>query len=252
MLNENMINQLKGIGMSEYESKIYLMLLGLNMASPRELHEMTGIPRGRVYETLNSLSKRGFVVANGESPARFRASDIHLTVERLKHEATVTYDNLERALENYEQTTASDRLARTYSIQSLWSIENHIRMILKRAKAEILIFCDDPSFYEKYAEDIDRITKHVKVYCIISDKKLAKEIPFECYLANRDTKECLLHPPITRRLDRQTKLILYADRKEALTVFKMEGREEAVFTTNNIYAEFITRVVLKSIAKVYA
>ncbi len=35
MFEENMVVQLKGIGMSEYESKVYLMLICINSASPR-------------------------------------------------------------------------------------------------------------------------------------------------------------------------------------------------------------------------
>ena len=64
MFEENMIVQLKGIGMSDYEAKVYLTLICINSASTRELHETTNIPRGRVYETLASLEKKGFIISN--------------------------------------------------------------------------------------------------------------------------------------------------------------------------------------------
>lgn len=84
------------------------------------------------------------------------------------------YNYLGTALENFEQKTASDRLARTYTIQIAWGIENHIRMIMMRAKSEVLIFCEDLFFYEKYAGDISLLAKRVKVYVIIRDKKICE------------------------------------------------------------------------------
>ncbi len=68
MFEENMIVQLKGIGMSEYESKVYLMLICINSASPRELHETTQIPRGRVYDVL----LRNYLVPS--SPPKIRSN----------------------------------------------------------------------------------------------------------------------------------------------------------------------------------
>jgi hypothetical protein len=159
------------------------------------------------------------------------------------------YNCLGTALENFAQTTASDRLSRTYMIQTAWGIENHIRMIMKRAKSVFLIFCEDPLFYEKHAGYISRLVKLVKVNVIISDKKIAKGIPAECYQANRDMTEFLIHLSIAKKYARQTKMIFYADRKEALTVFETGGRNEAVFTANNIYGEFISRIVLRNLIK---
>jgi len=122
-------------------------------------------------------------------------------------------------------------------------------MIIMGAKSEFLIFCEDPLIYEKYAGDISRLVKRVKVKVIISNKKNAKGIPAECYQANRDMKEFLIHPLIAKKYARQTKMIFYADRKEALTIFETGGRNEAVFTANNIYGEFISRIVLRNLIK---
>ena len=92
MAYDDMLVQLKEIGMNGYEAKVYLALISMNSASPRELHESTGIPRGRVYETLTILEKKGFIVSNKQSPVRYRIADIPQTIERLKHEAIAKYD----------------------------------------------------------------------------------------------------------------------------------------------------------------
>lgn len=246
MFEENMVVQLKGIGMSEYESKVYLTLICINSASPRELHETTNIPRGRVYETLTNLEKKGFIISNRQSPVRYRIADIPHTIERLKHEAVVRYDTLGMALETYAALACTDQLGQTYTIQTEWGIENHIRFLLKTAKNELLIISDDPSFYEKYANELVQAAKRLSLNSVVSNRKVAKKIPFPCYLADKDTKDSLFQPPILRKMSLPTKLIIYADRKEVIAVYEREGKEEAVFTKNNIYAEFITRNVLKN------
>lgn len=246
MFEENMVVQLKGIGMSEYESKVYLTLICINSASPRELHETTNIPRGRVYETLTNLEMKGFIISNRQSPVRYRIADIPHTIERLKHEAVVRYDTLGMALETYAALTCTDQLGQTYTIQTEWGIENHIRFLLKTAKNELLIISDDPVFYEKYANELSQASKRISLNSVVSNRKAAKKIPFPCYLADKETKDSLFQPPILRKMSLPTKLIIYADRKEVLAVYERDGREEAVFTKNSIYAEFITRTILKN------
>ena len=44
MIDESLLSQLKGIGMSEYEAKVYVILSALRVASAREIHEQTKIP----------------------------------------------------------------------------------------------------------------------------------------------------------------------------------------------------------------
>jgi len=66
MIDESLLVQLKNIGMSEYEAKIYAILSALRIATGREIHEQTKIPRGRVYETLASLSQKGFISSVGQ------------------------------------------------------------------------------------------------------------------------------------------------------------------------------------------
>ncbi len=250
MFEENMIVHLKEIGMSEYEAKVYLTLVCINSASPRELHETTNIPRGRVYETLASLEKKGFIISNRQSPVRYRVADIPYTVERLKREAVTRYDTLGIALETYSALTSTDQLGQTYTIRSDWGIRNHIRFLLKTVKNELLIISDDPALYQYFAEELAQAAKHASVNSVVSNKKTAKKIPFPCILADKDVKESLFQPPILRKMSLPTKLIIYADRKEVLAVYEREGKKEAVFTRNNIYADFITRTVMKNQVRV--
>ena len=54
-MDEDLVLRLKKLCMDEYDAKVYSALFGLWVASALEIHEFTGIPRGRVYETLSAL-----------------------------------------------------------------------------------------------------------------------------------------------------------------------------------------------------
>lgn len=52
---------LRKIGLTDYESKIYLALLSLGKATSGEILQKANLNTGKIYEILNSLKSKGFV-----------------------------------------------------------------------------------------------------------------------------------------------------------------------------------------------
>jgi HTH-type transcriptional regulator, sugar sensing transcriptional regulator len=65
----NLIDQLMALGLTEYESKVYLALLGDNPATGYQIGKAAGIPRSMVYEALGRLEARGAVLKTVEEKA---------------------------------------------------------------------------------------------------------------------------------------------------------------------------------------
>jgi Cd2+/Zn2+-exporting ATPase len=63
------IDQLMALGMTEYESKVYLALLQDYPATGYQLGKAAGIPRSMVYEALGRLETRGAVLKTKEEKA---------------------------------------------------------------------------------------------------------------------------------------------------------------------------------------
>jgi sugar-specific transcriptional regulator TrmB len=57
------------LGLSGYEARVYLALLRLGRAQPREVAREAGVPQQRVYDVLRSLEWRGLVWRAGDSYA---------------------------------------------------------------------------------------------------------------------------------------------------------------------------------------
>lgn len=59
------------VGLSEYEAKVYLCLLGLGSAGVRKICTFCDVPRTKVYDTLSRLVDAGLAVEIPVTPKRF-------------------------------------------------------------------------------------------------------------------------------------------------------------------------------------
>ncbi len=70
---EKLISLLRSIGLNQYEASAYACLLLFGEATAGELSNRANIPRPRVYDIINRLQKKGFVVVQPGRPVRYRA-----------------------------------------------------------------------------------------------------------------------------------------------------------------------------------
>jgi Cd2+/Zn2+-exporting ATPase len=68
-MDSYLIDQLMALGLTEYESKVYLALLGDHPATGYQIGKAAGIPRSMVYEALGRLEARSAVLKTVEEKA---------------------------------------------------------------------------------------------------------------------------------------------------------------------------------------
>jgi len=68
-----MIDQIKKLGLNEYESRVYNSMLKIGKSSAVLVSKQAAIPRARVYDVLFSLEKKGFVLRSASKPIEFLA-----------------------------------------------------------------------------------------------------------------------------------------------------------------------------------
>jgi len=59
------------MGLTEYETRIYLALLEIGATTARRLSEHANVPYSKIYEVLNSLEEKGWVQAQTGRPRRY-------------------------------------------------------------------------------------------------------------------------------------------------------------------------------------
>ena len=70
---KNLIQPLLDMDLSRYEAKVYLSLIGEGISTAKNISDITGIPYGKVYEIINSLSNKGFSMVLPSKPMKYRA-----------------------------------------------------------------------------------------------------------------------------------------------------------------------------------
>ncbi|MFQ5858593.1 MAG: TrmB family transcriptional regulator [Anaerolineae bacterium] len=64
------VDKLATLDLSRYEAAVYVSLLQQGEATALELADLSGVPRQRVYDVLDSLSRKGLCRRKGERPRR--------------------------------------------------------------------------------------------------------------------------------------------------------------------------------------
>ncbi len=67
-----MIEQLKKLGLTEYEAKVYTALLKLKSATGGQLAKASNVPNGKTYEALHSLAEKGLITILPMEPKLFK------------------------------------------------------------------------------------------------------------------------------------------------------------------------------------
>lgn len=90
----NMTMDLKSLGFSEYEARIYICLLEASPSTAYELAKKSGVPRPNTYTALTALSDRGAAMPVSESPVRYVAKDPRQMFDAIAERTRETCDDL--------------------------------------------------------------------------------------------------------------------------------------------------------------
>lgn len=69
-LADRYVEKLASLDLNRYEAAVYVSLLQQGEATAVELAELSGVPRQRVYDVLDSLCNKGLCRRKGERPRR--------------------------------------------------------------------------------------------------------------------------------------------------------------------------------------
>mgnify|MGYP000845333693 FL=1 len=245
---QEIVEKLKTIGMTENEAKVYAVLFELKVATAREIHEISKVPRNKVYEALSRLEEKGFVgTAAEEGTSRYFIHDISKTFTHLKQASLERLNDVEQYLHS-KITYLHNRPMLSHSLQSNWAIESHIRMIFARSKNEIILICHNPAYVKKNIQNLQSLSKKIDLYLIVPDDLNPGYFPIRCYTVHPDLKE-FMNPQIREGpgSNQVLDLTIHADRMDTLIIGKTEGHAFGIFSADNPSASILAKYLLKNI-----
>ena len=87
-----------------YEVKIWTSLLSRGIASAGELADISGVPRSRCYDVLESLEKKGFIIMKIGKPIKYLAVKPEVILDRVKRNIREEADELAAQMESIKET----------------------------------------------------------------------------------------------------------------------------------------------------
>jgi len=196
IVKQELVTKIKDyFGLNVYETKVWLALLGKGVASAGEVAEISGVPRSRAYDVLESLEKRGFAIVRLGKPVKYLGVKPKAILEKLKNNVKNDAEERIQGLSKIKETEEYNQLETLYnegiapikreditaSLKGKSNISNYLREIIANAEKEVIIctnaeeFNSKSSLFQKTFENLKK--SNIKVKVVLSgDKELIKEV----------------------------------------------------------------------------
>ncbi|MFH1307355.1 MAG: helix-turn-helix domain-containing protein [archaeon] len=136
-----------------YETKVWLALISKGIASAGEIAEISGVPRSRTYDVLESLEKQGFVIAKIGKPVKYIAVKPTLVIEKLKNNTLRNAEEKVKILSSLKETKEYEELEDLHNtgiepinqtemssaIRGKSNIYSHVKEMLENSSKEVVI-----------------------------------------------------------------------------------------------------------------
>lgn len=188
-----------------YEVKIWTVLLSRGIATAGELADLSGVPRSRCYDVLESLEKKGFIIMKIGKPIRYIAVQPEEIVDRVKKDIQEDADLSLRMVENIKGTDIFKELELLHktgivkvegselsnSIVGRDNINHFVKRMVEKAEKSVMIVTGAEGFVRKINllhKILRRINKKgVKTRIIAPvNEKIAKKIKDVAELKDKD------------------------------------------------------------------
>ncbi|RLF60582.1 MAG: hypothetical protein DRN16_04605 [Thermoplasmata archaeon] len=164
MGSQKTLDMLKTLGLNSYERKLYVVLLAKGTSSAGTLSELSGVPRSRTYDVLESLADKGFVVIQSNKPLRYVAVRPKEALDRLKGKYEEEYKEISKRIENTKKDDAlieledlfkngmktTDPSELTGAIKGRHAMHQQIESLLKNAKKSVSLVTSSSGLEELY------------------------------------------------------------------------------------------------------
>lgn len=245
MLRPELVKRIRDyFNLNIYETKVWLALVSKGIASAGEIAEISGVPRSRTYDVLESLEKEGFALAKLGKPTKYIAVKPLAVLEKLKTSLSLKTDEKMKVLESLKDTKEYAELEALHnssmgqvkkedisgSLKGKANIFGQLKELIENAEKEAIIcmpaleLLDKSRLFSTVFERLKKANISTKVYLSGNEEDIRK------------TAERFNIKPIKITLNSKFFII---DRKQALfylTDTKKDDEELAVWLNSEFFS----------------
>ncbi|MEK6898323.1 MAG: helix-turn-helix domain-containing protein [Nanoarchaeota archaeon] len=239
-----------------YEAKVWMALLKKGVASAGEAAAISGIPRSRTYDVLESLEKMGFALAKLDKPVKYVGVKPKMIIEKIKNNIRKDAEDRVTNLSTLKDTEEFAQLESLYheslnpvkreemsaALKGRQNISNHLKEIIQNSKKEVIICTNVGEFLLKsklFQQTFDILKRlDVKINIALSgDAKLIKEAS-----EKMDIK--------IKKINIDSKFFI-VDRNEILFYMSKDGGDDdiAIWLNSEFFAQAFASLFEKALGK---
>ena len=195
LVKSELINKIKDyFDLNVYETKVWLALIGKGSASAGEIAEISGVPRSRTYDVLETLEKKGFAIIKLGKPVKYLGVKPKMILEKLRNNVKSEAEERIQSLSNIKDTDEFAQLEEIYkggiepvkredisaALKGKSNISNYLREIIRDSKKEVVICTNASDILSKeklFKQTFDILKKaNIKIkLCLSGEDKLIKQ-----------------------------------------------------------------------------
>lgn len=241
---EDAVESLKSLGLSEYESKVFIALQRLGVGTARDVYRLTDVPRSQVYGAAETLEERGLVEIQQSKPMQYRPVTLEEARERLQErferKQSVAFDYLESARE--ESPRSDEEREDFWTVKGRDTIDSRIEELLDEAEERVIfISTHDELVNGSIQERLVELADEMDVYVMSRDESLLRR--FE----DSEGVTCIKTPEKTAREDQGGRFVMVDSDTVLLTVLgneegDIDETETAVWSSETSFATVLVQI----------
>src|SRR3989344_93845 len=115
MIKQDLVKRIKDyFNLNIYETKVWLALLSKGIASAGEIAVISGVPRSRTYDVLESLEKSGFAIVKIGKPVKYIAVKPTEVLEKMKSVTMYYAQDKVKNLSTLKETSEYEELEKLH------------------------------------------------------------------------------------------------------------------------------------------
>jgi len=217
VIDEGFVNALRDYGLTTYEARAYYVLLTLGEASAGIIAKLSGIPHQRIYDTLSSLERKGFIQVRHTNPKKYSALSVRraLTnrIRQLSAEFNARMEELKERIKEIEERApklqTNDGGSHVWIIEGEEAIIGRILEMIQSAERCVKLVGERPLFTLNCRDVLKKyLPKGVKFYALGTFERVCKD---EIHALGGEVREVKSYSNYLLIVDDSKLLMVYFD-----------------------------------------
>lgn len=150
MVQETIVDDLTSLGLTKNEAKAYHALVKIGRATARKIADESGIPRSKVYETLDLLDKRGIIKkVTGSDPTEFDPAPVDAALDHLEEKVKRSASSARKVLKGLQVLRNTESKEFAWAVQGMEQVIVGMRSAIEAAQEFVYIASVSPEILGK-------------------------------------------------------------------------------------------------------